>query len=160
MVKIYDVRSEIQRRHSILSRIPDVVMWPITRRGFGLDTGFIGYGDLQLLQGTITETTTALEASWILLTGLHWRFTSRTALFCFQRLTDVDSLTHWFRRLNWRRLTSEADGRGLTNADSRDWLTKTDSLWFQRLSQTNCCLLYITPGGPDSKCPPYCWFLW
>jgi hypothetical protein len=44
---------------------------------FGLDTGFIRYGDLhlvhmlQLLQATITETTIALVAFQIPLTELH-----------------------------------------------------------------------------------------
>jgi hypothetical protein len=63
---------------------------------FGLVTRFIHCGALQRLQVTITETVTALVASWIPMTELHCAdvslrgLTASTELFCFQRLTGED----------------------------------------------------------------------
>jgi hypothetical protein len=70
-----------------------VVVWLITLHGFGLDIGFIHYGDYNW---------TWLQLQWTLCTRssldptdgtvLHRRLTSRAEHFCFRRLTDDDSL--------------------------------------------------------------------
>jgi hypothetical protein len=101
------------------------VVWLITLRGFGLDTGFIHYGDYNytdynywlLTQQHTTKyrlsDLTPLITETLLNTGFRLlQFTASTVLFWIWRLTDEDSLTHW---------------RRLTQSESKDWLTpKTD----------------------------------
>jgi hypothetical protein len=112
--------------------VPGVV-WLITRRGFGLDTGFIHYGDLQLLQVTLTETTIALVASRISLTELHCADVS---------LRTLTASTDWLQRLTY---------------SSRTELT-THTLWLRRL--TNCCVLssiYNIVLSQWKHWPSHCW---
>jgi hypothetical protein len=85
------------------------VAWLITRRGFGLDTGFIHNGDLQRQQITITvNTSTGSFSNPVDGNALHW-------YGAFPELTHFE---------DW--LTHSLTLRGL---NSEDW-----SLWFRRLT--------------------------
>jgi hypothetical protein len=110
MVRIIIFRilwSDRRRAHALDSNTVTYtqwVVWLITWRGFWLDTGFIPYGDLQLLHRLQLQwTLIALVASWIPLTELYCAdvslrgLTASTHLFCFQRLTS---------EADWRRLTN------------------------------------------------------
>jgi hypothetical protein len=95
-----------------------VIVWLNTLCGFGLVTGFIHYGDLQLhtLQLLTADTTihteyrlsdlarliTATFANRWLLTAEHW----------LTLKTNWQRLMHWFRTLT----------HALTHSDSKDWL--------------------------------------
>jgi hypothetical protein len=123
-----------------------VLVWLITLRGFGLDTGLIRYGDLQLhtlqLQWTLS-TRSSLDPTDG--TVLRRRLTSRTDHFWLRRLTDDDSHTHW---------------RRLTDCDPRDWLTTTHSRtgvdWLTLNPKTDWltvvyCLPLTTSGCPNGN---------
>jgi hypothetical protein len=113
----------------IYCHVPGVV-WLITLRGFGLDTGFIHYGDYNythyncwlLIQ--LTTKFTLNDLTWLITATLanRWLLTAKalfedslpsTDLFCFQRLTDDDSRTHW------RRLTNSIRSQRLTPKTNR-----------------------------------------
>jgi hypothetical protein len=73
-----------------------VVVWLMTlRRGFGLDTGFIHYGDLQLhrlqLQWTLS-TLSSLDPTDG--TALRWRLTSRAVFDDWSLLTPATNWPH------------------------------------------------------------------
>jgi hypothetical protein len=100
------------------------VVWLITWRGFGLDAGFILYGDYNYYTcynycehystGSFSDPTVG--------TALHWRLASRTHWRRLTSATDWRRLTHkadglgLTSKTNWPRLTHKADGRGLTNS--------------------------------------------
>jgi hypothetical protein len=78
-----------------------VVLWLITLRGFGLDTGFIHYGDYNYTNYNYCENI----STWSFLNladgaAPPWRLTSRAEHFWFRRLTDDDSRTHWRRLIS------------------------------------------------------------